>query len=401
MKNLFFILFTPLLLTTCGIIDPFSPTKSIKIECVKKNGDSIDIEKAKEVLFKRLDGLSYNYEIKNTEKDRFEVLLDNEADIGKVISQITSSGNIEFWDTFKNIDVGNGIYEFANDYLSNKLYPGYKDSVDIALKNKLEEEKEVKELKKESNEDTTVYLTDEEFEELTSELVSDNERLDPNYRTTVDLESGAENKLKTFRKTSPLSAYLYPYADVNSQWVESPVLGYAKLEDTAIINSYINDYNLLDSLPYSNLMLMWESISSASTQDGTPLLNLYLVKNTRSNSPELDGYDVLSSEKSIDPLIRKPIVTIQFSKTGAIVWGDMTERSARNQTGIAITIDNKVFSAPIASSRIEGGNTQVTGGAFNGAEGVFEADRVSSLLNNGKSGYRFIVIDVKDIKNDK
>ncbi|MGB1041606.1 MAG: SecDF P1 head subdomain-containing protein, partial [Flavobacteriales bacterium] len=89
------------------------------------------------------------------------------------------------------------------------------------------------------------------------------------------------------------------------------------------------------------------------------------------------------------------------SKTGAIVWGDMTQRSARNQTGIAITIDNKVFSAPIASSRIEGGNTQVTGGAFNGAEGVFEADRVSSLLNNGKSGYRFIVIDVKDIKNDK
>ncbi|MGB1041394.1 MAG: hypothetical protein ACPGVD_11015, partial [Flavobacteriales bacterium] len=165
MKKIIIILLTALLLTHCGVFKPFSPSKSIKIQCIKKNGDSIDIEKAKKIVKQRLDGLSYNYEIKNINKDRFEVLLDNEADTRQVISQITSSGNIEFWDTFKNIDVGNGIYEFANDYLSNKLYPGFKDSVDIALKNKQLEEV----LNKESNEETKTYLTDEEFEELTSD----------------------------------------------------------------------------------------------------------------------------------------------------------------------------------------------------------------------------------------
>ncbi len=248
-----------------------------------------------------------------------------------VIKELTAQVDLAFWHTYKNTDIGNLVFQEADSVLSNMLYPGYRDSVKKGL-------------------DTYV---------------------------NVDAEK------EKFEKTSPLGARLYPYADNNQQWVEGSILGYSKISDTAVVNEFLAIEVVKNNLP-RDLAFMWERNSSFSTDDNVPLYNLYLIKNSRSGKPELDGTSVESALQDFETYTSKPMVSIRFSNVGAIIWGDITEQSAQNNTGIAITVNNKVFSAPVASARIEGGSTQITGGSFAGENGISEAQYLANVLGNYK-----------------
>jgi len=330
------------------------------------------LDKTETVISSRVSGLGLSQPSiqKNQSKGTITIELPGVKDKERARNLLQSTARLEFWHTYKNTEVGNAVYEKLNDIISRTMYPGYLDSVENATK----DTNSPAEIAVEG--DSSEVESTDSADMATADTAAKN---DPFANLTADEQQDV------FRKTSPLSARLYPYANQESQWIESAVLGYAKITDTAEVNAFMKMsavQNAVSSIS-RDLAFMWESKASGSTEDGTPLLNLYLIKKTKSGIPELDGEEVESARQDFDPMTRKPMVSLQFKNAGAIAWADLTEQSAKDGTGIAITLDNKVFSSPVASGKIEGGRTQITGGSFNGADGIKEAKDLSNILKAG------------------
>ena len=327
------------------------------------------LDKTETVISSRVSGLGLSQPSiqKNQSKGTITIELPGVKDKERARNLLQSTAKLEFWHTYKNTEVGNAVYEKLNDIISRTMYPGYLDSVENATKDTTAAAEMAVEGDSTMTEDSTAVVAE------------DSAANDPFANLS------AEEQQEVFRKTSPLSARLYPFADQESQWMEGAVLGYAKITDTGEINDFmkLSAVQTAVSSISRDLAFMWESKTAGSTEDGTPLLNLYLIKKTKSGIAELDGEEVESARQDFDPMSRKPMVSLQFKNAGAIAWADLTEQSAKDETGIAITLDNKVFSSPVASGKIEGGRTQITGGSFNGADGIKEAKDLANILKAG------------------
>jgi SecD/SecF fusion protein len=332
-----------------------APNEEIAIRLQEIEQESV--YKTKTILTARLNNILGNRTESTHNNSEIKIYIEgnpSDEDLNKII---TSPGKLEFWHTYKNTQVGNQVFESVNKTLSNKLYPGYRDSAENNL------------IGSTKHFDSITEITDDidwdEYDPLVQELIKE------------DLE------LELTQKTSPLSAYLFPYSNSDNQWIEGPVLGYCKASDTAIVNQYLSKPYIKAILPVRNLAFMWEARSIANTEDGEPLVMLYLIRTTNNDEPLINGNEVFNAKQDFDSYNNSPMISLQFKGYGATAWADMTEQSANQQTGIAICFDNQVFSAPMASQRIEGGSTQITGGSFSGENGIKEAKDLANIINGG------------------
>lgn len=319
------------------------------------------------ILKRRLEIARFRNETSITPPSLINIKVEG-TDINKIKRILNTEGYLSFWHTYKNTQIGNQIFESANKILSDKMYPGFKDSVE---KNLI---------------DTNTYF--------------DTTPIDANVDWDKYPLNNKNNQELIAIKKAPLSAVLFPYAYSGNQWVEGPVLGYAKLSDTSEVNKLLNKNYVKAILPARDLVFMWEAKSMANTNDGEPLLMLYLIKMTLNGEPLIDGEEVLHASQQFDPITSAPMVSLQFKSAGASAWEEMTEQSAKEQTGIAICLDNKVFSAPIASSKIIGGNTQITGGSFAGENGVDEAKLLTNIMNTGSMPVPITIKSINQIKSE-
>lgn len=325
------------------------------------------LEKTKTIIENRIGGIGVNQPSISISGNRLYIDLPGVKDEERANDLLQGTARLEFWHTYKNTQVGNQIFESVNKILSDRMYPGYRDSVEKA------------------EADTT--QTDSTTNNV-AEVVDTNATIDTILDTTGfdNLSSDdltADEQMEKAKKLAPLSAVLFPYANAENQWIEGPVLGYSKLGDTAEVNKLLNINYVKAILPARDLAFMWEAKSMAKTNEGEPLLMLYLIKKTTNGDPLIDGEEVIRASQQFDPISQAPMVSLQFKSAGATAWAEMTEISAKDQTGIAICLDNKVFSAPVASGKIEGGSTQITGGSFAGEDGVEEAKDLANILVAG------------------
>jgi SecD/SecF fusion protein len=107
-------------------------------------------------------------------------------------------------------------------------------------------------------------------------------------------------------------------------------------------------------------------------------ITLYVIKTYNSDKPLLDGA-VTSARQDFDPTTTKPIVEMEMGVAAGRKWADITERSQKNNIPIAIMMDGRVYSAPVASTRIEGGRSIITGN-FD----VQAAQDLANILKLGK-----------------
>jgi SecD/SecF fusion protein len=328
--------------------------------------------KTKTIIENRIGGIGVNQPSISISGNRLYIDLPGVKDKERANKLLQGTARLEFWGTYKNTQLGNQIFETVNKVLSDRMYPGYRDSVEEAAADTTK------------NGDTTLLNSD--VAEITD---SNNTDLDSNVfdKNTFDnlnnTDLTADEQQEVFRKTSPLSAYLFPYSNDKNEWIEGSVLGYSKLSDTSKVNSYLNKDYVKAILPARDLAFMWEAKSTANTSDGEPLIMLYLIKKTTNGEPLIDGEEVNYASQQFDPTSQSPMVSLQFKSAGATAWATMTELSAKEQSGIAICLDDKVFSAPVASSKIEGGSTQITGGSFSGEDGIQEAKDLANILVAG------------------
>jgi SecD/SecF fusion protein len=258
---------------------------------------------------------------------RIQIELPGAKDIERVTKLITSKAELQFWSVFSNIAVQN--YFFSANAKAAEL-----------LKEEVVQEK-----------DTT--KTDDEFEDILQE----------NDSTATQQKS------------------LFTYLNVNFAQAEaqkSSVVAYAKVIDTAKVNTLLNDRALLSVRPTElrYVKFLWDYKPFVGN-DGEEYLNLYAIKSNRKDEAPIQG-DVITDAAQVFDQTNNPEVSMAMNATGSTKWAKLTKENIGNF--VAVVLDDFVYTAPSVSFEIQGGRTSISGGQMT----VEEAQDIATVLKAGK-----------------
>lgn len=151
----------------------------------------------------------------------------------------------------------------------------------------------------------------------------------------------------------------------------TPQLGFSNPEDTAAVNSYLNQY-FTESSPSKKPQFYWGNRAIKFVNDKADYYCLYA--SFEADNAELTSVNVQRGRKTENPDDGSIGVSISLDKEGVEIWGDYTA----NHVGqfVSIISYHKVLSAPIIRSPIRGGETLISGGYTQQ-----EADDLADLFN--------------------
>ncbi|MFS2188972.1 protein translocase subunit SecDF [Mucilaginibacter sp. Mucisp84] len=164
-------------------------------------------------------------------------------------------------------------------------------------------------------------------------------------------------------------------ANGQQQLGQGPVVGYAPLQDTAKVNSYLHSADVLAVIP-RNIKFLWE----VKPVKNTKTFALYAIKLTGAeNGPVLSG-DVINDARADNDQKGSPEVVMIMNSEGAQKWRAVTAEasSGTNKKSIAIVLDDNVYSAPVVQNEISGGVSSISGN--------FTIDDTRDLANVLKAG---------------
>lgn len=285
------------------------------------------------------------------ERNRLYIELPGVKDQATVRNRLQSTANLEFFLAYKGSELGG----FFNDLLIETA------DEDGSLEDLFEEEKE----------DTAEVENDSTQVDIDALLAEDNEE--------DSLENNDSNvKLSEFGKIFQVNI------DSENRFAESPQLGFAKANDTARVNEIISEQ--LEVLMMENVRFMWSSSEIKFSENDTLYYTLYALEIPEDGKARVGGSDIDKARVSVNQDNGSIGVSVSMTSRGTEEWGDMTSENAGKF--IAITMDNKVFSAPRINEPIRGGETLISGGFTSE-----EAKNLSNLLNAGALPAPCIIID--------
>jgi len=264
------------------------------------------IVSAFEVLRKRIDkfGVTQPNIQRLGTSGRILVELPGAKDIDRIQNLLQSTAQLEFWETYKNDELGDFLIS-ANEYL--------RSIEDINIPD--EEEKE------------------SSIEDLLSEVE----------------ETSDESSIN---QSNPLLGLIK-----SPSFQGGPVLANFSPNDQELVSYYLNLPEVRQLLPSTNryIKFLW------GKEDENGLTSLYAIKTNRQDTPPLSGGVVVDASQSFDAT-NNPAVSMQMNSQGAKVWEVLTERAYRQQSNIAIVLDDIVYSAPgVSRGAISGGRSEITG----------------------------------------
>lgn len=264
---------------------------------------------------------------------RIQVELPGAKDIDRVEKLLQSTAELQFWEVFTNADIQN--FFFAANAKAAELL---KD--DSAT---------------EAAQDTT--KTDNSIDDLLGE--------------TAD-------STKVNNEQKSLFTYFFPNVAQSQQQV-SPVLGNARVQDTAMVNNLLSNKEIRNLLP-DNIRyakFLWDYKAYPSTDGTAEVISLYAVKSNRNDEATIEG-DVIADAKQEYDQLSKPVVSMSMNGVGTKQWAKMTSENVGKF--VAVVLDDYVYTAPTVNGPIPGGQTQISGGQMT----VAEAQDIATVLKAGK-----------------
>ncbi len=173
-------------------------------------------------------------------------------------------------------------------------------------------------------------------------------------------------------KQNPLFAVFQP---VQGQGLA--IVGYASARDTADVDRVIYSDIAQQILP-AECKLRWGA-KAEDFGEGTrgEIFALYALKITEPNGrAPLEG-DVITGAKDDFDQMGHPSVSMQMNSDGARRWSQITKQNIGR--GVAIVLDDAVYSAPRILTQIDGGNSQITGNFT-----IEDTKDLANTLNSGK-----------------
>ena len=187
-------------------------------------------------------------------------------------------------------------------------------------------------------------------------------------------DAKADDKaLAEAKKQNPLFSVFQP---VQGQGLA--IVGYANARDTAEVDKVIYSEIAAQVLP-AECKLRWgakpEDFGGENTHGD--IFALYALKITEPNGrAPLEG-DVITSSKDDFDQMGHPSVSMQMNSDGARRWSQITKQNIGR--GVAIVLDDAVYSAPRILTQIDGGNSQITGNFT-----IEDTKDLANTLNSGK-----------------
>lgn len=295
---------------------------------------------------------------KDKTSNRLYIELPGVKDQATVRSRLQSTANLEFYLAFKSQELGGFLNEVLSDKSNKKNDDLFNDKSDsLSKKNKGDSTK----TKTASKKDTSSL----------DALLGDN---DNNDTSSLENALKSDDKADTKKKKSSFVDIFQPNIDKDGHFVNSPVLGYAKAKDTSKIDDVLYAQAAKDLM--DNIKFVWGSAPLKSSNKDTLYYKLFALKVPDNGKARVGGTDIVNARVSFDPNTAERGVSVEMNDHGSEEWGQMTTENVGNF--IAITMDNKVFSAPVINGPITGGNTLISGNFT-----VNEAQALTNLLKAG------------------
>lgn len=165
------------------------------------------------------------------------------------------------------------------------------------------------------------------------------------------------------------------------------------VKDTAVVNRVMQDKGFVPGLPANirGYKYSWANKplnlgKQANDKSAPKLLEFYVLKGKNgTQEPLIEGDKVVSAagERNPGSLTNEPVVTMQMNQVGAQEWSRITDElkpagPGQPGQGVAIVLDNMVYSAPNISNQITGGNSVISGN--------FTIDEAKDLANILQAG---------------
>lgn len=184
----------------------------------------------------------------------------------------------------------------------------------------------------------------------------------------------------------PLFKVLSPF--VGGEIGNTPIVGIARLKDTATVNKLFNDAQARKIL--RNARLVWAAKPFKNETEGADFgvkfIHLYAINTKGKKEAPLQGDHITYAYPNPSSSKGGYAVNIDMDNEGAQAWKEMTQRNVGRP--VAIVLDNKVYSAPNVENVIAGGNTEITGNF-----GADEATDLANILSVGKLPTRTEIIE--------
>ncbi len=155
---------------------------------------------------------------------------------------------------------------------------------------------------------------------------------------------------------------------LNLDKLRSNAVATVKLSDTASVNKILNSEIAKEARP-SNLRYVDFMWAYKPQEDAPDYLELYAIKSNASKKAPIDGA-VESARVDYDQM-RRIVVDMQMDANGTKEWKSLTEKSVGRP--IAVTLDNRVYTAPNVNEPIPNGSSQISGN--------FTEDEAKDLVN--------------------
>ena len=155
---------------------------------------------------------------------------------------------------------------------------------------------------------------------------------------------------------------------LNLDKLRSNAVATVKLSDTAAVNKILNSEIAKEARP-SNLRYVDFMWAYKPQEDAPDYLELYAIKSNASKKAPIDGA-VESARVDYDQM-RRIVVDMQMDANGAKEWKSLTEKNVGRP--IAVTLDNRVYTAPNVNEPIPNGSSQISGN--------FTEDEAKDLVN--------------------
>ncbi len=282
------------------------------------------IVSAFEVLRERIDGFGVTQPNIQREGNSGRILVElpGARDINRAQELLSSTAQLEFWETYPQSEAALSQFLFDADQVLKQILDKQQD----------------------------------ENEEASSEI--DSLLAD----VTEDSISAAN--------ANPLLSKLIAPAQGSNAFIRIAV------KDTAAVGEYLRMPEVRKVLPQAIqfVKFAWQRVGK---QD--EIAELYALKSNREGLPRISG-DVVSDAQDTFDQFGKPAVSMTMNTKGAREWERMTGDVYQNKTGIAIVLDNNVYTAPgVSSGPISGGRSEITG-TFT----INETKDIANVLRAGK-----------------
>ena len=199
--------------------------------------------------------------------------------------------------------------------------------------------------------------------------------------TEKDSAEVAEQSAEEFAKASPFRNIASIVPGSNAFLVVDKV-------NQSKVDEYLAMPEIKRLLPTSmnNVKFVWgRSFDSSYTDEdgnkveGPEQVRLYVLQSNRRNEPLMSGDIITSAISDFDPTTGKPIVKIQFTTEAGRDFERISGMIHTNKTGLAVVLDDIVYTAPGVKDPISGGSCVISGDFE-----IKETQDIANVISAGK-----------------